>query len=127
MRFSLSSRALLRGMLAGAVVLTGTACSRSDRTDSGRDNGRTVTGAVSDTATGAVSDTAGTSARPSSAQSNTPGAKTAPPSDKAAAGYRSMERDTTNIPSQPPDSASSIADETGDETADWQVVRPEDR
>ena len=113
-------------MLAGAMVLMGTACSRSDRTDSGRDDG-TATGAVSDTATGAVSDTAGTSARPSSAQSNAPGAKTAPPSDKAAAGYRSMERDTANILSQHPDSASSIADEAGDETADWQVVRPEDR
>lgn len=84
MSVSLSNRALLRGMLAGAVVLTGTACSRS-----------------------------------------------APASDKAAAGYRAMERDTTNNASQQLDSMSETlagADtttyEAADETADEQVVRP---
>ncbi len=74
MSFSLSNRALLRGMLAGAVVLAGTACSRS-----------------------------------------------APASDKAAAGYRAMERDTTNNASQ---LDSTTTYEAADETADEQVVRP---
>jgi hypothetical protein len=90
MSFSLSNRALLRGMLAGAVVLTGTACSRSDRTESGRDN---------------------SSAQPSiSAQSNSPPAETAGPSEKDAAGYRSMERDTTNVPTQLSESPRVTAD-----------------
>lgn len=74
MSFSLSNRALLRGMLAGAVVLAGAACSRS-----------------------------------------------APASDEAAAGYRAMERDTTNNASQ---LDSTTTYEAADETADEQVVRP---
>lgn len=86
MSFPFSHRALLRGILAGALVLTGTACSRSDRTESGRDN-------------------------------------------QATAGYRAMERDTTNNASQQLDSrtlagADTIRYEPADETADEQVIRP---
>jgi len=95
MSFWFSNCALLRGMLAGAVALTGTACSRSDRSErsqSGRDTSVVVW--------------PDSSARAStSAQSNTPRAETAPPSDKDAAGYRSMERDTMSIPGQDSDSA----------------------
>jgi hypothetical protein len=123
MSFSISNRALVRGMLAGAVVLTGTSCSRSDRTESGRDNSAAVlpdtsrNAADAGTATGSVNDTATTPAQPStpsqpstSGQSNTPRAETAPPSDKDAAGYRSMERDTTYAPGQRSDSARVTAD-----------------
>lgn len=120
MSFSLSNRALLRGMLAGAVVLTATACSRSDRTESGRDNsavvlpdtsnnagdasGGTSTGAVSDTAT-APAQSSGSTQPSTPADSNSPRAATTVPSDSDAAGYHSMERDTTNIPNQHVDSA----------------------
>jgi hypothetical protein len=99
MRFSLSNRVLRRGILAGAVVLTGTACSRSDRTESGSDTTAAILPDTSsnaaqpygaDTATGAVSDTA-TPSRPSSTQP-----------------YRPMERDTTNVPAS--DSARVTAD-----------------
>jgi hypothetical protein len=83
MTFLLSHRALLRGMLAGAVVLTGTACSRSDRTESGSDTTAAMMPAISDSVRG----------------------ETAPAGDKDAAGYRSMDRDTTSVPSQPADSA----------------------
>jgi len=87
MSFSLSNRALLLGILAGGVVLAGTACSRSDRTESGSDNGAAV-----------LPDTAG---------------------------YRSMERDTTNVPGQHADSASSAT--MADETADEQIFPPGDQ
>jgi len=106
MSFSLSNRALLRGMLAGAVALTGTACSRSDRTESGRDNSATV-----------LPDTS--SAQPSGG--TTTGAVSG--SDKDAAGYRPMERDTTSIPSQDSDSARVTSDtaETSSVSSDTSV------
>jgi hypothetical protein len=128
MSFSIAIRALLRGLLAGAVVLTATACSRSDRAKSGPDNtantaavapdtsgnaaqpsnSGTVTGAVSDTAM--PSDRSSSSAQPTpSAPSNTPRAETAP-GEKNAAGYRSMERDTTAPANQHLDSARVTAD-----------------
>ena len=50
MSFSLPNRALLRGVLAGALVLPGAACSRSDRTASGRDTSATSIGADTTTA-----------------------------------------------------------------------------
>ncbi|MEP7227552.1 MAG: hypothetical protein ABI785_09350, partial [Gemmatimonadales bacterium] len=120
------NRALLRGMLAGAVVLTGAACSRSDRAKSGPDNtaaiapdtgsniaqpsnSGTMTGAVSDTAT--PSDRSSSSTQPtSSAPSNAPRAETAAPSEKDAAGYQSMERDTASPSNQHSDSARVTAD-----------------
>lgn len=126
MSLSLSNRALLRGILAGAVVLTGTACSRSDRTESAGDTSAAVLPDTSSnareaspggTATGAVSDTAVAPAQSSSstqpgtpARRNHPRAETAAPIGKGAAGYRSMERDTTNVPNQRADSARVTAD-----------------
>ncbi len=92
MSFSLSSRALLRGMLAGAVVLTGTACSRTDHTESGRDNSATSIGA-----------------------------------DTTTAGYVEMARDTSDVPDQVDTGVAAPTYEAADETADEQVVRPEDR
>jgi len=111
MSFSLSNRALLRGMLAGVVVLTGTACSRSDRTESGRDNSAAV-----------LPDTSSNAAQPTtSTRSNTPRAKTAPPSDTDVAGYRSMERDTTNVQGQTDtaaiDASVDVADTSSTEMA----------
>jgi hypothetical protein len=120
MRFSLSNNALLRGMLAGAVVLTGTACSRSDRAESGSDTTAATLPDTStsvpqpsgaDTATGAAGDTAAKPGQSSSTQPSSPArsdsvrADTAPPSGKDTAGYRPMERDTTSVPTQPADSA----------------------
>jgi len=88
MSFLLSNRALLRGMLTGAMVLTGTACHRSDRTESGRDSSAAV-----------LPDTSNNAAQPSGGGTTTgavsDSAKTAAPSNKDAVGYRSMERDTT--------------------------------
>lgn len=101
MSFSRSNCVLLRGMLAGAVVLTGTACSRSDRTESARDNSAAVLPDTSNVA----QDTSSNVARPSGG-----GTATGAMSDEDTAGYRSMERDTTNIPSQGPDSAGGTAD-----------------
>jgi hypothetical protein len=116
----------LRAMLAGAVIITGTACSRSDRTESGSDTSaaalpdtsyNTPQPSGADTATGATSDTAAApgqssnSPQPgSAAPSNSPRAETAPPNDGDAAGYRPMERDTSNVPSDPVDSARVTAD-----------------
>lgn len=120
MTFLLSNR-MLRATLAGAVILTGTACSRSDRTESGSDTSAAALPDTSynapqpsgaDTGTGATSDTAAAprqssnSTQPGSpAPSNSPRAETAPTSDSDAVGYRPMERDTTNVPSQRTDTA----------------------
>lgn len=104
-------RALLRGIVAGAVVVAGTAaCSRSDRADSGRDNTAAVlpdtasdnaagsaaagTGTESAAAAAAAGDTT-SSSDTVSARSNTPRASTAP-ADEPAAGYREMQRDTAS-------------------------------
>jgi len=183
MSFLLSNRALLRGMLTGAMVLTGPACHRSDRTESGRDSSAAV-----------LPDTSNNAAQPSGGGTTTgavsDSAKTAAPSDKDAVGYRSMERDTSTVADQadtaaaangdvalratvdsssqanlavsaeagadttgdagrirppedsteilgevrvrPPEDSTEIlgnvtTDEAADETADEQVVRPEDR
>ncbi len=116
------TRALIRGLLAGAVVFTGTACSRPDRAESGSNDGATVlpdssTDVMqpSDTgpAAGAVSDTAAEPAESSiqpgtPAQPSTPRAETATPSDTGA-GYRPMEPDTA-APSRDLDSARVTAD-----------------
>ena len=134
MSVSISDPALLRAILTGVVVFAGTACSRPDRTESGRDNsgavfsdtsssgqpsgGGTTTGAGSDaavgagsdTAMGAGNDTATAPAQPSpSSQPNTPRSETAPAD---TAGYRPMERDTTNASGQDSDSARVTADTT---------------
>jgi hypothetical protein len=128
MDLSIHNRALM-GLLAGAVVFAASACSRSDRSDTGRDN----TGAVSpdsastqptnsavtppsgDSASITSSDTgisSGTEA--AAARGTTPRSKTSTPHrsirDTSAAGYRSMERDTTTAPTAPRDTARATTD-----------------
>ena len=102
MRFSLFNRLLLLGMLAGFVVLTGYACSRPDRAESGSNNSSTV---VQDSNSSIVQPTTG-----DTAQSNSPRAETGAPSERDAAGYRPMDRDTGNISEQVADSARFTAD-----------------
>jgi hypothetical protein len=116
MSFSITNRALLRGMLAGAVVLTGTACSRSDRAKSGPDN---TTAAAPDTSSDAaqLADSGTVTGATTSAPSNTPRAETAAPSEKDAAGYRSMERDTASPSNQHSDSARVTADSSVSQAA----------
>ena len=165
MSFSLSNRALLRGMLAGAVVLTGTACSRSDRTESGRDNSAAVlpdkdgagyrsmerdttsTTATSDSATVemSASSTDTTASTDVSADTTAAGVAlntTIDTSSEASAdvsaetGVAAADTaDTTGNTGRirPPEDSTEIlgnittTDEAADETADEQVVRPEDR
>ena len=119
MSFSITNRALLRGMLAGAVVLTGTACSRSDRAKSGPDNtaaaapdtrsnaaqsanSGTVTGAVSDTATPSEKDAAAAPVTSDSAttEMSASSSASADVADTAAAGYTEMARDTSTVADQ---------------------------
>ncbi len=98
MLFSISNRVLLRGFFAGAVVIAGaSACSRSDRTETGSD---TTAAVLPDT----MSDEAATT-------------QATPPSGAdTAAGYRGMERDTsaapdtTTVPADPADTARTITD-----------------
>jgi len=136
MSFLLSNRALLRGILAGAAVITATACSRSDRTESGSDTSAAILPDTSksapqlygaDTDTGAVQDTTAAPSQSSSStqpsrpaqQRNSARAETAPPSDNGGAGYRAMERDTA--------AAVAVAeDDLANETADEQIVTSDD-
>jgi hypothetical protein len=128
MLFSIANRALFRGILAGAVILAGTsACSRSDRTESGSDTTAAVlpdtmtdqaasnqTGTSpaampsTDTAATSSGDTVGTTAR-----TPAPRAETA---DEEAAGYRGMERDTSSA--EISDTSTEMADAAVDTTAD---------
>jgi len=146
MRFRISNRALLRGMIASAVVLAGaTACSRSDRSDTGRDNtaavlpdttaadtatpsatGTTPAGTATDTGTvtGAISDTA--AARAPRARTTPAGEKrdSVSTSNDASAGYREMGRDTAASPADTQDSARATGDtsETSLNTTDTASV-----
>jgi hypothetical protein len=117
MAFSISNRALLRGMLAGAVVLA--ACSRSDRSE----NTATISTdtlsnetaepeaarptADTGTATGAVTDTGSTAPAGNAPRANTAAPRsgqqdaTLQKSPDSAAGYRGMERDTSAQGGQP--------------------------
>lgn len=127
-----SNRALLQGMMAGALVLaSATACSRSDRSESGSDNSAALSqdtaGTISDTdtaaVTGATTETGAATAdtAPIGIPRDAPRAATAPPSaelqdtslqgDSAAAGYRAMERDTAMVPES--DSAPVTEDTSG--------------
>jgi hypothetical protein len=120
MLLTIHHRALLRGMLAGAVALAGaSACSRSDRADAGRDT--TQTGAAvtpSDTQPGtatqpAITDTASVPAADTAAvapQTATPSPRARPTRPPAAqdsapqdgqqgvSGYRAMGHDTSATP-----------------------------
>jgi hypothetical protein len=131
MDFSMHNRAMIRGLLAGAVVFAASACSRSDRSDTGSDN----TGAISSDsartqpASSAVTPPSGDSASITSsntgtasatgataARGTTPSSKTSTPKrsirDTSAAGYRSMERDTTPELSTLRDTARAATDST---------------
>jgi hypothetical protein len=110
MNLSTQTRALCRGLLAGAVVLAGvSACSRSDRADTGRDTTQsgaatvspadTSTGAMAQPSTGAAaqdttsaSGKAETSQPRSTARTNTTVETKA--ADDSVSGYRAMGRDT---------------------------------
>ncbi|MGH7510612.1 MAG: hypothetical protein ACREMZ_14230 [Gemmatimonadales bacterium] len=128
MALAITNRALLRGMLAGALVLAGTtACSRSDRTETGSDNTGavvpdTMSGTVtqpgtSDTVVGIQSDTARATADPTA-----PGMETAATprqdgedtigtaSDEEAAGYRGMEPDSSIRPTDTGDTVTVSRD-----------------
>lgn len=92
MHLSIANRALLRGMLAGTVVLAATsACSRSDRADSGRDTTQTAT-AVTPSDTAGVAATQPTPADTVSPPSTPSRAAPAPtPQDSTPSGYRAMK------------------------------------
>jgi hypothetical protein len=139
MNLSMPNRALLRGILAGAMVLSGvSACSRSNRADAGRDTTQSGATAVTpaDTQTSANAsqpsagaatqpsgDTAVTTARDSttatapvltprqrSASGRSAGQDSVKASEEAVSGYREMERDPSNAV---PDSASAERAGTG--------------
>ena len=107
-----NNRKLLHGWLTGAVILTGmSACSRSDRTETGSaQNGQTgavVTptdstamaanqpGTTIDTAR-STADTSMSQAAPEHAGKTTPPSHQAGPEDTAVAGYRAMGRDSAS-------------------------------
>ena len=128
MNLSMHNQALLRGILAGAVVLSGASgCSRSDRAGAGRDTTQTSATAVtpSDTQTSAsaTQPSAGASTQPSGdtamtttrdtarATAQTPTSQPSRPSNRrvrpdttvksdeeAVSGYRGMERDSSTQP-----------------------------
>jgi len=127
MDLSIHNRALISGLLAGAVVFAASACSRADRTDSGRDNtgaisadsaqpaGSEVTPPSDDSASVTSSDTAtGLGTGAAASRGTTSPSKTSTPQrslrDTNAAGYRRMERDTTTEPGAPRDTARASAD-----------------
>lgn len=112
MNLSMHNPALLRGILAGTVVLSGlSACSRSDRADSGRDTTQSASMTPSDTGLGAsttqapaepatqpTGDTATATAR-----AEAPRQRIKPSARKSRQGYREMNRDTSAVPSNPVD------------------------
>lgn len=104
MNLSMHNQALLRGILAGAVVLSGaSACSRHDRAGAGRD----TTASASQPSAGAATQPSGDTAR-ATAQTRTPHQRTRPSSTRArqdttvrsgeaaVSGYRGMEPDTAS-------------------------------
>jgi hypothetical protein len=134
MNLSMHHQTLLRGIVAGAVVLAGvSACSRSDRAGTGRDTTQSGATAVvlsdSQTSANAPQPSAGAATQPSgdtataTAQTRTPRQRTAPPSRRvrqdttvksgkvAVSGYRGMEQDSVSTAA--PDSASPEPAPTG--------------
>ena len=136
MHFPVSNRALLQRLVASAMVLAGaTACSRSDRTESGSDTTAAIqtdtvspTSGVSSGTSTTASDTARTTATAADGsdtatarvQSNAPPAAAAKPAERQdtslqagdeAAGYKTMEPDTS-------ETSLNTADTTSVETAD---------
>jgi hypothetical protein len=121
MNLSIHNQALLRGILAGAAVLSGvSACSRSDRSGTGRDatqsGATTVTPPDSQTSASSHQPYAGAATQPSgdtataTAQTRTPRQRTTPSGRRArqdttvksgevaVSGYRGMEQDTSPQP-----------------------------
>jgi hypothetical protein len=122
MLFMIHNRALLRGVLAGAVILGGvSACSRSDRADAGRDTTQTgVAATAADTQASlatqpAPTDTAAAPARDTGAATSqtatpTPGTEpsqtaaepkddAAPTTDQGVSGYQAMGHETPSADS----------------------------
>jgi hypothetical protein len=141
MNLSTQNRALLRGILGGAVILSGvSACSRSNRADAGPDTTQAGAAAVtpSDTQTSAsVSQPSAGAAQPSgdtattntrdtttaTARTQTPQQRsttrqnagrdtTARSGEDAVSGYRGMERDTSVAAGNPADSTRVASDST---------------
>ena len=134
MNLSMHNQTLLRGILAGAVVLAGvSACSRSDRAGTGRDTTQSGATAVvpSDSqtsgntpqpSTGAATQPSGDTAT-ATAQTRTPRRRTTPSSrharqdttvksgEAAVSGYRGMEQDSVSTAAS--DSASPEPAPTG--------------
>ena len=134
MNLSMHNQTLLRGILAGAVVLSGaSACSRSDRAGTGRDTAESGATAVvpldSQTSANAPQPSAGAATQPSgdtataTAQTQPPRQRTTPSSrrarqdttvksgDAAVSGYREMEQDSVSTAAS--DSASPESAPTG--------------
>jgi hypothetical protein len=134
MNLSMHNQTLLRGILAGAVVLVGvSACSRSDRAGTGRDTTQSGATAVvpsdSQTSANAPQPSAGPATQPSgdtataTAQTRTPRQRTTPSSrragqdttvksgEAAVSGYRGMEQDSVSTAAS--DSASPEPAPTG--------------
>jgi hypothetical protein len=134
MNLSMHNQTLLRGILAGAVVLSGaSACSRSDRAGTSRDTTQSGATAVvpsdSQTSANAPQPSAGAATQPSgdtataTAQTRTPRQRTTPSSrrarqdttvksgEAAVSGYRGMEQDSVSTPAS--DSASPEPAPTG--------------
>jgi hypothetical protein len=120
MNLSMHNQALLRGILAGAVVLSGaSACSRHDRAGAGRD----TTASASQPSAGAATQPSGDTAR-ATAQTRTPHQRTRPSSTRArqdttvrsgeaaVSGYRGMERDSS-VSAAAPDTTSPEMAGTG--------------
>ena len=94
MNLSMHNRTLLRGILAGTVVLTGvSACSRSDRAGTGRDTTQSGANAPQPSAGAATQDT------------------TVKSGEAAVSGYRGMEQDSVSTAAS--DSASPEPAPTG--------------
>jgi hypothetical protein len=116
MSLSMHNQALLRGILAGAVVLSGaSACSRSDRAGAGRDttqSGSTgLTPSDSQTSASAPQPSAEVATQPSGDTATNRRARqdtTVKSGVAAVSGYRGMEQDTVS-----PDSASAEPAATG--------------
>jgi hypothetical protein len=151
MLLTIHNRALLRGVLAGAVILGGvSACSRSDRADAGRDTTQTGTAATpADTqASGAtqpaMTDTAVAPARDTTAAAppvgtSTPEAESnqaaaepkdsaAPAGDQGVSGYQAMGHDAqqtdTSVSATPSEPATTEMAAVDDTT---QVGKPGER
>ncbi|HEX5963113.1 MAG TPA: hypothetical protein VFY42_05280, partial [Gemmatimonadales bacterium] len=157
MHFPVSNRALLQRLVASAMVLAAaTACSRSDRTESGSDTTAAiqtdtaspasgVSSGTSTTQSDTASDTARTTATAAEGgdtatarvQSNAPRASASKPAERQdtslqagdeAAGYKAMEQDTSAATGVQTDSARVTEDtsETSLNTADTTSVETAD-